>query len=105
MQLSDILKDSNYKLTQFSQEKIDFIESNFFTKEMRGKVVPYFNCYIRKRDIRLTPEEVIRQLYIIVLTEDMGYSLDRMEVEYAVSFGRDVFGKCKMYETAALFVN
>ncbi|MEI3598478.1 MULTISPECIES: N-6 DNA methylase [unclassified Oceanobacillus] len=89
MQLSDILKDSNYKLTQFSQEKIDFIESNFFTKEMRGKVVPYFNCYIRKRDIRLTPEEVIRQLYIIVLTEDMGYSLDRMEVEYAVSFGRE----------------
>jgi len=89
MQLSDILKDSNYKLTQFSQEKIDFIENNLFEKEVRGKAVPHFKCQVRKKDIKLTPEEVVRQLYIMVLTQDMGYSADRMEVEYAVSFGRE----------------
>ncbi|RHW35049.1 N-6 DNA methylase [Oceanobacillus profundus] len=89
MQLSDILKDSNYKLTQFSQDKIDFIESHIFEKEVRGKIVPYFNCHVRKREIKLTSEEVIRQLYIMVLTQDLGYPTDRMEVEYAVSFGRE----------------
>lgn len=89
MQLSDILKDSSYKLTQFSQDKIDFVENNIFEKKVRGKVVPYFKCQIRNKDIRLTPEEIVRQLYIMVLTQDMGYPTDKMEVEYAVSFGRE----------------
>lgn len=89
MRLSDILKDSNYRLTQFSQDKIDFVESNIIEKEVRGKTVPYFRCQVRKKDIKLTPEEVIRQLYIMVLTQDLCYPNERMEVEYIVSFGRE----------------
>ncbi|GAA4067700.1 N-6 DNA methylase [Amphibacillus indicireducens] len=89
MKLSDILKDSNYKLTQFSQDKIDTIEKRIFTKKVRGKLVPYFNCQIRKKDVKLTPEEIVRQLYINILIKDMGYPKDRMEVEYPVSFGRE----------------
>jgi type I restriction enzyme M protein len=87
--LADILKDSNYKLTQFSQDKIDSLEEYITEKEVRGKNVPYFKCLVRKKDIKLTPEEVVRQLYILVLTQDLGYPSDRMEVEYGVSFGRE----------------
>lgn len=89
MKIADILKDSNYKLTQFSQDKINFIEENIIVKEVRGKKVPYFKCLVRNKDVKLTPEEVIRQLYVLVLTKDFGYPTDRMELEYAVSFGRE----------------
>ncbi len=89
MTLSKILRDSNYKLTQFSEEKIKFLEENIFTKEVKGKTVPYIKCLVRKKDIKLTPEEVVRQLYILVLHRDYGYPVDRMELEYAVSFGRE----------------
>jgi type I restriction enzyme M protein len=87
--LADILKDSSYKLAQFSQEKIDYLEENIREKEVRGKDVPYFKCLVRKKDVKLTPEEVVRQLYVLVLTQDFGYPADRMEVEYGVSFGRE----------------
>lgn len=89
MNIANILKDSNYKLTQFSQDKIDIIESGIFEKEVKGKVFPYYKCQVRRKDIRLTPEEIIRQLYVMVLNQDLGYSLERMELEYGVSFGRE----------------
>ncbi len=89
MTLTEILKDSNYKLTQFSEEKIKAIEENIFTKRSGDKDIPYFNCLVRKKEIRLTPEEIVRQLYVMVLTQDLGYPVSRMELEYAVTFGRE----------------
>ena len=89
MNLSELLHDSNYKLTQFSLDQIKFMEENIFLKEIRGKAVPYFNCFIRKKEIKLTPEEAVRQLYALVLRDNFGYPEDRMEFEYAVSFGRE----------------
>lgn len=87
--LTDILKDSNYKLTQFSQSIISQFENSIFTKEIKGKEVPYVECIVRKKEIKLTPEEVIRQLYLLVLTEELGYPTSRIELEYGVSFGRE----------------
>ena len=46
-------------------------------------------CLVRKKEIKLTPEEVVRQLYLLVLIEDYGYSTSRMELEYEVTFGRE----------------
>ena len=89
MKLTDILKDSNYKLTQFSEEQIIQLEKNIITKEVRGSIVPHMTCLVRKKEIKLTPEEVVRQLYVMVLMQDFGYPNDRMELEYAVSFGRE----------------
>lgn len=90
MKLTDILKDSNYKLTQFSQEKINALENNIKTEiDKNEKSIYYFNCLVREKKIRLNPEEVVRQLYLMVLNEDYGYSFERMELEYAVSFGRE----------------
>src|SRR5690554_4445385 len=89
MTLADILKDSNYKLTQFNAEKVEFLEENITVRETRGKDTPYINCLVRKKEIKLTPEEAVRQLYVMVLMQDFGYPTDRMELEYAVSFGRE----------------
>lgn len=90
MKINDILKDSNYKLTQFSQKKIDTLENNITIElDKNEKVIYYINCLVRDKKIRLNAEEVVRQLYLMILNEDYGYSFERMELEYAVSFGRE----------------
>jgi type I restriction enzyme M protein len=87
--LGELLKDSAYKLTQFSEDKIQTLEANIITKDVRGKATPHVNCLVRKKEIRLTPEEAVRQLYVMVLTQDLGYPTSRMELEYGVAFGRE----------------
>ena len=89
MTLTEILKDSYYKLTQFNLDKIKILENNIIIKTSNEREIPYIQCLIRKKEIRLTPEEVIRQLYIMVLNQDFGYPTTKMELEYGVSFGRE----------------
>ena len=89
MKLSDILKDSNYSLSQFDSEKIELLEEKIKSKDVRGKETPFVYCLVRKKDIKLTPEEAIRQLYLMVLCDDYGYPVSRMELEYIVTFGRE----------------
>lgn len=90
MNLSDILKDSDYKLSQFERTEIAKLEQSIFLKDSKKGSVPYTDCLVRKKAIKLTPEEVIRQLYLHVLVNRLGYSLDRIRVEYGVNFGRQV---------------
>ena len=47
------------------------------------------SCIVRGKPIKLTPEEAVRQLYLLVLRDDMGYPVSRMELEYEVTFGRE----------------
>lgn len=89
MTLSEILRDTDYKLNQFTAKHIRALEKNIFLKESRGKQLPYVVCAVRGKEIQLKPEEAIRQLYISVLREDYSYPTERMELEYAVSFGRE----------------
>ncbi|MBQ3581296.1 MAG: N-6 DNA methylase [Bacteroidales bacterium] len=89
MKLSDILKDSNYSLSQFDNEKIASLEERIKIKDLKGKETPYVFCLVRKKDIKLTPEEVVRQLYLLTLRDDYGYPVSRMELEYIVTFGRE----------------
>ena len=62
MTLSELLKDSNYKLTQFSEAQIKQLEASIVLRETKDKPVPYITCLVRKKEIRLTPEEDVRQL-------------------------------------------
>lgn len=87
--LADILQDTNYRLTQFSRDKIGELEEKITIRESKSKVEPYVECIVRKKEIKLTPEEVIRQLYVMVLTQDLDYPISRMELEYPVTFGRE----------------
>ncbi|ULJ64209.1 N-6 DNA methylase [Wielerella bovis] len=89
MKLSQILKDSNYQLTQFSQEHITKLEQSILLKPSKNGDVPYVNCLVRKKEIKLTPEETIRQLYLLKLHHEYGYPYERMELEYSVVFGRE----------------
>lgn len=87
--LGELLRDSAYKLTQFSEAKIQALESSISNKEIRGKLTPHVTCLVRNKEIRLTPEEAVRQLYLMVLMQDLGYPTSRMELEYGVTFGRE----------------
>lgn len=89
LSLATVLKDSNYKLTQFTASRIQSLEDRIVLKTQRGKEVPYTKCLLRDKDIKLTPEEAVRQLYLLVLTDDLGYPKDRIQVEFPVSFGRE----------------
>lgn len=84
--INEILKNSNYDDTQFSKENINELENKIFYKED----IPYINCIIREKDIRLTPEETVRQLFLNKLISVYGYSKDRIQLEYAIHFGREV---------------
>lgn len=90
MKLADILRNSNYKLSQFSTEKIKKLEESILLKQdKKGTDIPHVLCLVRKKEVRLTPEEIVRQLYIMVLHEDYGYPVERMELEFVVTFGRE----------------
>lgn len=89
MRIAEILKASNYKLTQFNMVEIQNLENRIIVKDVRGKATPYVKCLVRKKEIKLTPEEAVRQLYIQLLIDDYEYPVERMELEYAVSFGRE----------------
>ncbi|MDR2138510.1 MAG: type I restriction enzyme HsdR N-terminal domain-containing protein, partial [Tannerella sp.] len=39
--------------------------------------------------MKLTPEEAVRQLYLAILLNDYQYPAERIELEYAVTFGRE----------------
>ena len=89
MNVKEIIKSSDYDLSQFDSDKIADLEDRIKVKEQKGKPVPYVFCIVRKKDIRLTPEEAVRQLYLMVLRDDYGYPVSRMELEYVVTFGRE----------------
>lgn len=90
MILANILRDSDYKLNQFKDEKITKLEQSIvFKQDKKDSDIAYIECLIRKKQIKLTPEEVVRQLYLMVLIDDYQYSNSRIAVEESVSFGRE----------------
>lgn len=89
IKLSDLLRDSAYKLTQFKASQIKTLEASITIKETGKNSTPYVTCLVRGKPIKLTPEEAVRQLFVMVLKDDMGYPVSRMELEYGVVFGRE----------------
>lgn len=89
MTLTQILQDSAYRLTQFKPEHIAKLETRITWKTTGKTDVPYTNCLVRGKPIKLTSEEVVRQLYLMVLINDFNYPVGRMELEYGVTFGRE----------------
>lgn len=89
MNLAEILKDSNYKLSQFTPLEINSLERSLIIKQTKSGDTAYVNCLVRNKEIKLSPEEVIRQLYLQVLTGRYHYPISRIKVEYIVTFGRE----------------
>ena len=82
--------DSTHKSTIFSPAQLNFLESNAYTKIIRGKTQFFIKCLVRGKEIRLTPEEAVRQMFIRKLIDDYGYNSAQMAVEYPIHFGREI---------------
>lgn len=90
MRLSDILKGSEYSLELFKNESISSLEERIsIKKNKKGGIEPYVRCIIRDKDIKLTPEEIVRQLYTEQLINQYGYPKERLVFEYPIYFGRE----------------
>ena len=84
---STIFKDANIRnsLTQFTVAHLDRLETSLFDKN--GK--PALKCLATGKDKLAKPEEIVRQLWLLELTESYGYPLSRIQIEYPITFGRD----------------
>ena len=90
MRLNDIFKNTSYDDTLFSEGAIAAVESAVFMKPIKGVETPYIKCLVREKEIKLTPEEAVRQLYIYKLIHEYGYPTDRIQLETPIHFGREV---------------
>ena len=73
----------------FSEEENRELDERSFEKEVRGKRSACVVCLVRNRDVRLTPEERTRQLWLSRLIGRYRYPASRIAVEYSITFGRD----------------
>lgn len=90
MVINEILQDSNYKLDLFSEESIQYLEDKIINKVSENKTNYYTTCLIREKEIKLNPEEIVRQLYLYKVINEYKYPKMRIQVEYSVHFGREV---------------
>ena len=90
MIINEILKDSNYKLDLFSEESIKYLEDKIVNKGSENKPNYYIPCLIREKEIKLNPEEIVRQLYLYKIINEYKYPKSRIQIEYSVHFGREV---------------
>lgn len=90
MVINEILQDSNYKLDLFSEESIKYLENKIINKGSENNANYYVSCLIREKEIKLNPEEIVRQLYLYKVINEYKYPKSRIQVEYSVHFGREI---------------
>lgn len=90
MVINEILQDSNYKLDLFSEESIKYLENKIINKGSENNANYYVSCLIREKEIKLNPEEIVRQLYLYKVINEYKYPKTRIQVEYSVHFGREI---------------
>jgi type I restriction enzyme M protein len=90
MTITDIIRESNYHISLFSEKEINRLEEAIFIREVKNKKVAYIRCIIRKTEIKLTPEEIVRQLYIRRLIDYYKYPHSLINVEVGINFGVEI---------------
>lgn len=90
MTIAEILRDSNYKISLFSDKEINQLEEEILFREVKNKKTPYIKCLIRNKEIKLNPEEVIRQMYVRRLINIYKYPQQLIQVEVGINFGIEV---------------
>ncbi len=88
--LDELFRGSSHKASVFGREAVEWLESRIAMKAARNGEVPYVKCIVRNKDVRLTPEEAVRQMYVYELIHVYGYSADLIKLEHPVHFGREV---------------
>ena len=87
--IQTILKDSNYHLDLFDKSEVQALRAEIIIQTVSGKEIPFIRCPIRKKEIQLKPEELIRQLYAARLLKRYRYPRERVRFEHLVNFGRE----------------
>lgn len=84
---AEIFKDPciHNSLGQFTDAHLDRLETSLFERNGR----PTLKCLATGKDKIARPEEIIRQLWLLELTETYGYPVSRIQIEYPITFGRD----------------
>lgn len=90
MELNELFKNTSYDDTLFSRDAITAIESAIFVKSVKNIEIPHIRCIVREKEIKLTPEEAVRQLYIYKLINEYHYPISRIHLEISIHFGREV---------------
>lgn len=89
MSYEQILKDSNYNLDLFTEAEREAFARRIVTRETKGKLTYYVSCLVRNKEIKLKPEEIVRQLYLARLLDEYRYPKIRLAVELPVKFGSE----------------
>ncbi|MGH8048430.1 MAG: N-6 DNA methylase [Chthoniobacterales bacterium] len=87
MTLTEILGQSpaDQLVAFFGEAAVSTIEASLTRKT--GK--PYLVCRVRKKEVMAKREEIVRQLWLHRLEHGYKYPVNRLAVEYPVTFGRD----------------
>ncbi len=78
-----------FRLVLFSHSEMEALYRRIHQKKYRGKDTIFVSCIVREKDVRLTPEESVRQIYAERLINQYGYPRNRLACEYLVNFGRE----------------
>ena len=88
--IAEILKkSSSHGLEMFKSEEIEWLGNRIELKKTKAGIGYYADCFVRGKNIKMTPEEVVRQLYAHRLVEDYGYDIGRLAFEFPIFFGRE----------------
>jgi type I restriction enzyme M protein len=90
MKLNEVFKNTNHGDSLFTTEEVSAVNARICVKSVKGRDTPYITCFVREKEIKLTPEEAVRQLYIHRLIHAYGYAKSRLRTEYPVNFGREI---------------
>lgn len=90
MTIAEILRDSNYNISLFTDKEINQLESEILFREVKDKKTAFIKCAIRQKEIRLNPEEVVRQLYVKRLINVFKYPQQLIQIEVGINFGVEV---------------
>ena len=90
MTIADILRDSNFSISLFTDKEINLLEADILFREIKDKKIPYIKCVIRNKEIKLNPEEIVRQLYVKRLINLYKYPQQLIQFEIGINFGIEV---------------
>lgn len=87
--LNDLLRNSDYSLSIFHPNEILWLENRLIEVDGKRGIEYRAVCIIRNKEIKIIPEEAIRQLYTYKLINDYGYPASQILYEYPIKFGRE----------------
>lgn len=89
MKVLEILSNSQYDDAIFSSDEKQWLEERIVEREGKKGIEYRANCIVRNKEIKLTPEETIRQLYAYKLIHKYNYPVKQLQFEFPIYFGRE----------------